>query len=294
MPELGDVIIITTVSGRPDPEIAGRLAYVSDASPVGLYRDNGTDDWELVAVGTLGLENPMTAEGSLIVGGASPAGDPIELLKGGSNSLFGVNEAGALAFRTVARGATRLMEGVPSSGWTNVGLTCIFGDGGGHFSSSGSASDHIEARLRGASGGASRIFAAYFVPSIRAEDDVELGLCLNDSGSGEYITLSIGWDDTLAGACARVTYWDSSSAINSVVNKVAIPPGPAGLFITEDASSRGFYLSNALDLNAGMEIATTGLDHITAAATRCGFFVNPKVASGSYTVLGSIMHWHQG
>src|SRR5580765_1110332 len=168
MPDIVEVHgAVGEVGDLPAAQFEGRLFWVQ-GTDAGLYRDNGIDAWDQVSAaggGGGGLTNPMTAAGSIIVGGPDDPGEPIELVKGAVNSLFGVDEAGNVTYRVVSRGATRLMKAVPSTGWTNIGLTTAFGDGGAHFQAGVAAGDGIACRIRATTGGASRTFVGYFVPT---------------------------------------------------------------------------------------------------------------------------------
>jgi hypothetical protein len=72
MPILELVIGHSDGASRPAAGISGRLWYVTDADPAGLYRDNGTD-WIMVATGINTIHLTIDGQGSVIPTGI--AGD---------------------------------------------------------------------------------------------------------------------------------------------------------------------------------------------------------------------------
>jgi hypothetical protein len=213
MPDIAEVHgQVAEVADLPAAEFEGRIFRVTGTDP-GLYRDNGAS-WDQVSSmgGGGGLTNPMTAADSIIVGDSGGPGDPAELVKGGNNTIFGVAPDGTLGYRSVSKGFTRRLEDPGSSGWTSVnGSGAFYADGMWIVSMPQASSDSLHARVKAATAGTNRQYFGFIVPGWTPEGDIEAGICLNDSASGGFVSLTIGFDNSGQLPCTRVTYWTDAN-----------------------------------------------------------------------------------
>jgi hypothetical protein len=296
MPDIAEVHgQVAEVADLPAAEFEGRIFRVTGTDP-GLYRDNGAS-WDQVSSmgGGGGLTNPMTAADSIIVGDSGGPGDPAELVKGGNNTIFGVAPDGTLGYRSVSKGFTRRLEDPGSSGWTSVnGSGAFYADGMWIVSMPQASSDSLHARVKAATAGTNRQYFGFIVPGWTPEGDIEAGICLNDSASGGFVSLTIGFDNSGQLPCTRVTYWTDANTIASVESQIATFPGPMGLFIVETATTRTYYMTPLMDGSAATEVWSDNIsDHLAVRADRVGFCWNPKYTGGGPRSISFAMpHWH--
>jgi hypothetical protein len=185
------------------------------------------------------------------------------------------------------------IENVPTTGWTSVNGSGTANDEGAAYASMGYHNGEVlHARVRAATASATRQYWGLIIPGWLPEKDVEVGICLNDSGSGKFISFTIGYDSAAPGPCARVRTWDDFSTLNTELAKVPIFPGAAFLMIQETSGARNFFLNYDNRVNFITIFEDSGLNHITARADRAGYCWNPNAASGSANVCFALGHWH--
>lgn len=152
MTKLNEVIGSSNTAGRPAAGVAGRLWYTTDASPIGLYRDNGSA-WVQVA------DEPGGGGG-----GATPMHLGLELTAPPTTGWSWVNQASS----TIAT-----IEGAEALN-----------------AQSGGSAQQLSLRVRTLPT-APFYLVALLVPTLQHADAGAVGICVRESSSGKITALQL-------------------------------------------------------------------------------------------------------